>query len=201
MFGIRIDHVTLAVPALLLALASSANAQVVVQGEVSVGASPYVEQGPANTVQPVSPQAYGSPSPYVQQPVGQPQPVRYVHRSRIIPGLLIPGIVLLVGGYVTQAVGAPLFVRSLTADQLGFAYIPILGPWVQLGLFRDLDFALRDGVAYFSIFTGIAQTLGLVLTILGATIREQWEEPVYALTDDPLGPSLAFDGARATLRF
>ncbi len=193
--------------------ASSAEAQVVIQGQVTVTQDPgynqaypqqqypqqqYPQQG--NYAQPADPNGYAT-SVYVQ-PVGQPQPIRYIHRSQSIPGLLVPGILLLAGGYLAEAIGAPLLVDSWdNSDQLGFAYIPILGPWLQLGAFNDLDFALETGIAYFPIVTGIAQTLGLILTVIGLTVREEWDEPVYALTDDPMGPTLAFDGQRATLSF
>lgn len=201
--------VTVAVLALSLAVlglsATQAHAQVVIQGQVTVGQDPYVQQQPqgygqGNYVQQADPNAGYANTVYVAQPVGQPQPVRYIHRSSTIPALIVPGIVLLVGGYVTQAIGAPM-IEGFSSDQLGFAYIPILGPWLQLGAYSDLDAAMEDGRGHFSWITGVAQALGLVLMVVGLTVREEWDEPVYALTDDPMGPTLAFDGSRATLTF
>lgn len=202
--GLALASVVLLGPA----MTSRAQAQVIIQGEVTVGTDPgYAPQYPqqqqyqGNYAQPADPNGYPV---YVQQPVAvsQPQPIRYIHRSATIPGILVPGILLLVGGYLTEAIGAPLLDGSWdSSDQLGFAYIPILGPWLQLGAFEDLDFAFERGIAYFPVIAGIAQTLGLILTVIGLTVREEWDEPVYALTDDPMGPTLAFDGQRATLSF
>lgn len=190
-----------------LFVTAHADAQVVIQGQVTYtdpnagyqqGGGNYVQQGDPNAYQQP---AYAQPAGYTQ-PVAQPQPVRYVHRSASIPAIFVPGIILLAGGYVAQAIGAPMLIDSWeTSDQLGFAYIPILGPWLQLGGFEDVGGAFDQGIGYFSVITGLAQAVGLVLTIVGLTVREEWDEPVYALTDDPNGPTLAFDGAHATLSF
>lgn len=191
-----------------LCLTARAEAQVVIQGQVTYTDpnAGYQQQGGGNYVQQGDPNAYQQPT-YAQpagytQPVTQPQPVRYVHRSASMPAIFVPGIILLAGGYVSQAIGAPMLIDSWeSSDQLGFAYIPILGPWLQLGDFSDIGAAFDDGVGYFSVITGLAQAVGLVLTIVGLTVREEWDEPVYALTDDPSGPTLAFDGTHATLAF
>jgi hypothetical protein len=180
-----------------LLMTARAEAQVIIQGQVTYGA-PNAPAG--NYAQPTDPNLYQG-SAYTQ-PVSQPQPVRYEHRSAAIPAVIVPGIVLLVGGYVSQAIGAPMLAGQWDdPDQLGFAYVPILGPWLQLGAFRNLDTAFESAIGYFSVVTGIAQALGLVLTIVGLTVREEWDEPVYALSDDPTGPTLAFDGTSATLSF
>jgi hypothetical protein len=215
--------------ALALALASGlatspAAAQVVVQGQVTVQTQP--TYGQPVTGQPVYGQpVYGQPtyadpqggnayttSAYVQQPVGQPQPVRYVHRSAAIPALFVPGIILLAGGYLSQAVGAPIVAldhSGLSSDWLGYAYVPLLGPWLQMGTYSDVGVWMDRGPGHFSWVTGLAQGLGLVLLVVGLTVREEWDEPVYALTDAPDGPTFAFDAtpleggglASATLRF
>lgn len=186
-----------------VASTATAHAQVVVQGQVTVGPSPTYQQGyPQQTYpqQGYPEQTYGqdpntyTTSTYVQQPVGQPQPVRYVHRSASIPALFVPGIILLAGGYLTQAVGAPmLYDGGLSSDWLGFAYIPILGPWLQMGTYDDVGTWLERGPAHFSWITGVAQALGLALLVVGLTVREEWDEPVYALSDAPDAPRLSFD--------
>lgn len=182
--------------------AAPAHAQVVIQGQVTYTDPSYQQQGGTNYVQQQDPNAGYATSGYVQQPVGQPQPTRYVHRSASIPAIFVPGIILLAGGYVTEAIGAPMLVDSWeSSDQLGYAYIPVLGPWIQLGTFSDVGEAFDDGIGYFSLIAGLAQTVGLVLTVVGLVVREEWDEPVYALTDDPSGPTLAFDGSHATLAF
>jgi hypothetical protein len=214
----------LSLVALCLAVASSlaaapAAAQLVVQGQATVQTQPQPYAQPyGQTVyaqpgygDPQSGHAYTSPS-YVRQPVGQPQPVRYVRRSATIPAIFVPGIILLAGGYLSQAVGAPVVAmdhRGLDSDWLGFAYVPILGPWLQMGTYNDLGVWMDRGPGHFSWITGLAQGLGLVLLVVGLTVREEWDEPVYALTDAPDGPTLAFDATgleggafgSATLRF
>lgn len=194
----------------LVTLSSSAEAQVIIQGEVTVtdGTNQsYSQQPQGNYVQQggyVDPNAAYPDSQYVQPVVTAqgPQPVRYIRRSSIIPGILVPGIILLAGGFLAEVIGGPALADSWeNSDQLGYSFIPILGPWLQLGEFSDLEFAFEDGIGYFPIIAGLAQGLGLVMTIIGLTVREEWDEPVYALTDDPMGPTLAFDGSRATLSF
>lgn len=205
-----------------LAITPRAEAQVVIQGQVTVQQDPYAQpqygqpqygqpqyaqpqygQPQGNYAQPGDPNVVYQPSGYVAPVVAQgPQPVRYIHRSALIPGILVPGILLLAGGFLAEVVGAPLLSDSWdSSDQLGFAFIPILGPWLQLGRFSDLDRAFETGIAYFPIVAGLAQALGLIVTIIGLSVHDEWDEPVYALTDDPMGPTLTFDGSRATLRF
>ncbi len=194
--------------------AGSAHAQVVIQGQVTVGQDPYVQQGGGNYVQQgggnyvqqgggnyvqqTDPNAGYATSAYVAQPTGQPQPVRYIHRSAIMPAIIIPGIVLLAGGYLSQVIGMQTIdYDTLTSDQRAFGYIPLVGPWLQLANYDDSE----SPAVHFSWITGVAQAVGLVLMVVGLTVHEEWDEPVYALTDDPMGPTLAFDGSRATLAF
>ena len=194
-----------------LTIAPAAEAQVVIQGQVTVQQDPYAQpqygqnyQQQGNYAQPGDPNVVYQPSGYVEPVVVAqgPQPVRYIHRSALVPGILVPGILLLAGGFLTEVIGAPLLSDSWdSSDQLGFAFIPILGPWLQLGGFSDLDRAFEDGIGYFPIVAGLAQALGLILTIVGLSVHDEWDEPVYALTDDPMGPTLAFDGSQATLTF
>jgi len=200
-----------ALPLLVLALtatgltASSAHAQVVIQGQVTYGTQqqypqqqqkyPQQQQYPQQQYVQQDANSYTS-STYVQQPVGQPQPIRYIHRSASIPALIVPGVVLLVGGYLTQAIGAPTLAaegRGLSSDRLGHAYRPVPGPWHPEGTYDDVSSRLESGEAHFSWVTGVVQAVGLVLLVVGLTVREEWDEPVYALSDAPDAPRLAFD--------
>lgn len=193
-----------------LAAAPSAHAQVVIQGQVTVGTQPtYGQPTYGQPTQPTYGQPYAQPtqptydaSPYVVQPTAAaPQPIRYVHRSAATPALFVPGIILLAGGYLTEVVGAPIFASDVysgvSSDWLGFAYIPLLGPWLQLTTYDDIGRAVDRGDGLFSILDGTAQAVGLVMLVLGLTIREEWDEPVYALGDAPDAPRLAFSASSA----
>ncbi len=180
----------------------AARAQVVIQGEVTYtggDVAPNQEVPAAPRV--VSAGAPGYTAATYTQPLTGPQPARYVHRSAPNAGLLVTGVVLLAGGYLTDIIGTFQISGWASDAQYYVPLVPVLGPFLQLGLFPDVDAALADGIGYFSLFTGIAQVLGVVFIGLGVAIQDEWDEPRYALGDDPSGPSLAFDGSRLTLTF
>lgn len=201
--------------AIALTVASSAfapgvaSAQVVIEGQVtytegSAGSASYeaapeaYPQAPTTyQAAPASAQAYGSTA--YTQPASGPQPTRYVTRSGPNLGLIIPGVILLAGGYVTTIAGTQL--TGWTSEQTAVAALPVLGPFIQLAMFSDIDRSFDDGLGIFALVTGLAQVVGLTLTIVGLAVPEEWEEPVYALTDDPNGPALSFDGTSLALRF
>ncbi len=186
-----------------LAAAAPASAQVVIQGEVTY----QQQQQGYGYAQPQT--GYGA-SPYVQTGGGaSPQPVRYIHRSQSIAALWVPGIIALGVGWLGGALIATYGWGDCTgsgcpsADWVGFQWIPIVGPWLALGLSDARDWAPLSYV------TGILEDVGLLLFVLGLAIRDEWDEPVYAFGDGPdaarlylsAGPTQGGASATALLRF
>lgn len=169
-----------AVPALALAAffilcaESRAEAQVVISGQVTSYSTT------------AAPPATGAPSGYVATG-GEPAPTRYVHRSASMPALWVPGMIALIGGWAINVFGlAYAFQTNMSIEWYGYGVIPVIGTWLQFA-------AYGPQFPEWSIATGIIQDLGLVLLILGLTIREEWDEPVYTFNEeDPYSPTLAF---------
>jgi hypothetical protein len=170
--------------AFALTLASRAEAQVIISGQVSTYTAPSS-----------APPAAGSA--YVETSAG-PAPTRDIHRSRPTSALLVPGIVALVGGYALNLFGLAWLAEGEIngggypgIDYYLYGLIPIAGPWLQFGASGPNSYVM-------SVITGVLEVGGLLLTILGASIQEEWDEPVYVLDEsDPRSPTLAFglDGA------
>lgn len=170
------------------AFSSTAAAQVVISGQVtSYSTTEAPPPGPA-------------PSGYVAAG-GAPAPTRYVHRSAAMPALWVPGLIALAGGWAINVFGlAYAFQTNMYIDWYGFGVIPVIGTWLQF-------LAAGPQFPEWSIATGIIQDAGLILLILGMTIREEWDEPVYTFNEaDPYSPTLDFamtgapgGGAMATL--
>lgn len=197
----------------MVAIASTASAQVIIQGEVTAYPAqpqPYGYTQPAP--QPVQPVGYG-PSPYVVTG-GSPQPVRYIHHSQPIGGLVVGGVIGLAGGFVFSLISELVLAGGYTSsgcsgygcpDDLWYAltWIPVVGPWLGLGLGRGGDYEWVNYVG------GILEDAGLILLILGLVIQDEWDEPLYAFGDSPDaprlylsgGPSGAMGGLGATLTF
>ena len=184
-----------------------AEAQVVIQGQVSTYGQPQPTYGQPGYGQP-QPQ-YGG-SPYVAG--GSPQPVRYVTRSRSITALWVPGLIMtLVGwvgwsGLVGTSIWASCYGSSDPCPDAGWAgwnWIPIIGPWLSLA--QGYPGAGSNDYTWFSVIGGLLEDVGLIMFILGLTLREEWEEPVYALGDGPDAPTLSFrvgaGNAAATISF
>lgn len=177
----------------LLAAAAPARAQTVtVQGEVQV--DPYGQ--PQGT--PTPPPGYGQPQPYVAQPYAyvptyQPPPrqVRYVERETTIKGLWIPGIIIFGVSYGLTAAFGQL---GSEADYRTWTAIPLIGPWVALGVCQSCDEDMVTG----ALVGGIAQAAGLTMFILGLSLRRTVRVATYALDeDDARSPQLAFDALPA----
>lgn len=170
----------LAALALTLGASSSVQAQVIISGEVTT----YTEPTPTAT----------EPAPASHYVGGEPVPTRYVHHSANIPGLYVPGLILLIGGYVVNATGAAWLIAEQVANDAAPEYdwylyglIPIIGPFMQFGV----DGPQSEGV---SLITGIAEVAGLIMTILGFALHDEWDEPVYVLDEnDPRSPRLSFN--------
>jgi hypothetical protein len=143
---------------------------------------------------------------------GRPACMAEVTGHRIIGGLLGGGIGLLAGGYVasifttlfTGIVGAFSTGGSYTADSLNnyvtFGFIPIIGPWVQLGFappFAD------TGLYVWLAVEGLLQAGGLTMIIFGALGEDYTEFRPIAGLDLRLQPilSASTQGVSATLSF
>lgn len=156
--------------------ASPAHAQVVISGQVTSYTAP---AGPTTS----------GPSSYV---AAEPAPTRYIHRSANIPALWVPGIILLGAGWVANVAG----IGVLVAEEVGarihdnwylYGLIPVLGPWLQFA-------EEPNGLPEWSIVTGVVQLAGLVMFILGLTLQEEWDEPVYVLDENnPMSPRISFN--------
>lgn len=160
-----------------LALAANAEAQVVISGQVTSYTTPSGGTGTTGG------------SAYVS---GEPTPTRYIHRSQNLPALYVPGIIAMVAGYAINVFGLSWYAESQIGgapwiDYYLYGLIPIAGPWLQ--------FASPGPNSYvMSIVTGILEAGGLILTILGLTITEEWDEPVYVFNEhDPMSPTLSFN--------
>lgn len=180
----RLSGLLVVVGALVLGLAGSASAQVVIQGEGQAGG--VYGQGTVY-VQPQQPQQQVVvQSPYVAQQQAQPQPVRTVIHRSPTTALLVPGVIALGAGWLIHGF-ASLSVsqdcessRALSCpdpvgDWAGLGWIPVVGPWLAYGL---IDY-LGD-YAWMNILFGIVQDVGVILMVLGIAIQQEWEEAIYA---------------------
>ncbi len=157
---------------------------------------------PTYPPQPAYPPQPGQPMPMYGYPPGTPLPPNYYQPQVAPPPPQIvgyrsqPRIGLIVGGSVTLGVMWLITAGSGAALQAscdaGFSgsssssggcsstywplYIPVIGPFIQMGYVpNDSSRSLAMlGLA----FDGFVQTGGLVMLILGATLRER--VPVYA---------------------
>lgn len=119
--------------------------------------------------------------PYYYGPQPRPPPPVSTHtetRQRIIWPLLAPGIGALAGGWVgywlAYTLGALICVTgSCSSDfteQWGYSLIPLAGPWLNIGL--------ANAEPIWPTVMGILQSAGLVLMIVGLTVREEVEVEV-----------------------
>lgn len=191
--------VALAVFAAMLSFAPAASAQVIIQGEV--------------TVSPSQPQPYAQPQPYgytqpqsaYVQTGASPQPTRYIHHSDPITGLVVGGVISLVGGWVFTLVSEGVLAGGYTSGCSGYGcpdglwygltWIPVIGPWLGLGVGYGGDYEWVNYVG------GILQDVGLLLMILGLVITDEWDEPILAFGDSPDAPALYLTGNGAQLTF
>ncbi|WP_053235023.1 hypothetical protein [Sandaracinus amylolyticus] len=141
------------------------------------------------TVQP-APQpgvtAYGAP---------QPQP-REVRHSRMRWGMIVPGIILTVVGWVANWITAIPGAIEMDLDDVnpdagryfGWQWVPWIGPFVGAGYWAGTSY---DGYFGVHLLWGIMQTSGLLLCILGTVLTEEEVTYEYALGDAPDAPRLA----------
>lgn len=130
--------------------------------------------------------------PYVE---GQPVRPGYHVEKRVRKGLLIGGLSALGAGYIASAVMASD--DSVTGGDVG--YVPLLGAFIAAGTlehkrsggFIDFDFSAFNRIIF--IFSGLMQTAGLTLTIVGVAapskVQVLGEAPPVEMAVAPLaGP-------------
>ena len=165
--------------ALTLGASSSAEAQVIISGQVTS----YTEPTPTAT----------EPAPSSTYVAGAPPATRYVHHSENIPALYVPGLILLIGGYAVNVFGLAWLLADEVANDYSpndewylYGLVPLVGPFLQFG-------ADSPQSEVISMVTGIAQVGGLIMTILGFVLQDEWDEPVYVLDENnPMSPRLSF---------
>lgn len=196
--------------------------QIVVQGQGSAYVQqPYVDpNGQTVYVDPNAQSAYAQPMmPQCPPPAqlmpnrwGQQQCMQQVTTTRVSGGLLGGGIGLLAGGYVlevfvtlfTGIVGAfdtsGTYSASALENYVTFGFIPLIGPWVQMGFAPPFaDASLYAVLA----LEGLAQAGGLVMIIFGAMGQEVTEWRPIAGLDLRVAPVLGMStqGLSAQLSF
>lgn len=201
--------------------AGSAHAQVV-QGEatVTVGQPPsgqVIVQTPQPYGYPPAqpPPGYGQPQPYVQ-PYAQPQPYapqpvyvqpaqpaqpRVVQRQQSITGLWVSGVVILpVSWVLTWSAATATLDGSRDIDYWLWSWVPLVGPWFMLGQGDDVSYygrGLNESEIAGAVLAGIAQLSGLMMIILGASLKQTVSVTTYALDSSERPAQLSFGLAPA----
>lgn len=192
----------------IMTLAPAASAQVVIQGEVTA----YPAQQQYGYTQP-APQPTGYTTSQYVQTGASPQPTRYIHHSDPIGGLIAGGVIGLGGGFLFTLISELVLAGGYTSGCSGYGcpddtwyaltWIPVVGPWLGLGLGYGRDYEWVNYVG------GVLEGAGLIVLILGLVITDEWDEPIYAFgdgADAPRlylsgGPSGSLGGLGATLAF
>jgi hypothetical protein len=152
---------------------------------------------PAGTVAPAPPATSPAPGP---APTAAPIPSAFpvppqigggeTHSEGIL-GLIIAGpIALGVAWLTTIAVTGAVAADKDRSEATGYAAIPLVGPWVMMGSHLDTS----DYRAPL-VISGIVQTSGLIMLVLGLAIRHDVSDSVYAFSDAPDSPTLALSPA------
>jgi hypothetical protein len=147
-------------------------------------AQPYAVQPYA--AQPDAPQPYNAPQPvyapqplYAPQPYYWPQPLAAAQRAgappalyrteeRELRGLWITGLALWGVAWVMD--WAVTGLSQEPGDLRGVAFVPVVGPWVQLAMGQGS--ASSEGETLL-IADGIAQAAGLAMIVLGAVLKRE----------------------------
>ncbi len=102
--------------------------------------------------------------------------------------LVATGTILLALGYGVAAVTA----ASTTYDKDRFLFIPLAGPWIDLGL-RPPSTSDENWARFGLVVDGVAQLAGLVLVVTGLVMRARAPRSVAAfVTPTATGVSLSF---------
>ena len=148
---------------------------------------------PAYQTAPPQQQQYVAPAPVYAQPQyggvqcppdstlqpdrrGIARCMRLESGHRVIWGLAGAGIGLLAGGYVLEILTTAFSSLSTSFSRrdtyVGWGYVPLIGPWVQMG---DLPPGTSSPMYVLLTFEGLLQAAGLVMIIIGA-VGEDYEE-------------------------
>jgi hypothetical protein len=123
----------------------------------------------------------GKPKKVIPAREGEPTPPGYTNGYQSRKNIWIPGVVLLGTGYLASALTSSVGLMGDSVDcweyycdshDWGWGFVPLVGPFV-IAANDDFDSGWRAGYALF----GIAQNLGLALTIAGAASKR----PVWVL--------------------
>ncbi|MBZ0118879.1 MAG: hypothetical protein K8H88_17910 [Sandaracinaceae bacterium] len=128
----------------------------------------------ASTCASASAQAPSVPEGYAARAEASP-PV--VVRDASIKPLWMTGLAVFPASYVLTFAIASV---STTPDYWAYSYVPLAGPWVMLGLARNDE--ERAG----AVLGGATQALGILLFVLGVTLRQPVREAAVALAATPL---------------
>lgn len=146
--------------------------------------APYAPPGYENQPSPATPGA----GPYQLVPRYDPRTPglyatslagpRTVERQTSIKALYIPGIIVFAASYSLSAAFGAL---SNSGEYSAWSAVPLIGPWVALG-YASLDSEIGG-----SVFGGLMEAAGLVMFVLGLTLKRTVEVPVYSADPgDPL---------------
>jgi hypothetical protein len=112
--------------------------------------------------------------------------VGYEEVQTDIKGLWIAGIPIWTVTYLFT------FLVTTTVDPndeelVVFSAIPLIGPWMMLGTGK----VAAGAPVGFTVLSGILQTAGLAMIVVGKTVQTTKKVPLYALGDDPDAPLLS----------
>lgn len=190
---------------------AQAQGNVIIQGTPPAAYGGYADPNAAYVqAQPMQPQC-PPPAQLMPNRWGQSVCMQQVQAHRVSGGLLGGGIGLLAGGYVVEVfvtlftgiVGAFSTGPDYTSDQLSnyvtFGFIPVIGPWVQMGFAPPFaDTSLYIVLA----LEALAQAGGIVMIVFGVMGEDVMEWRPIADLDLRVRPMLGeTNGAVATLRF
>ncbi len=160
--------------------------QVCEQGGCVVQGGPVAPAAPAPLVPAVPPAGYAMPG---AQPYAPFSPVLgYRTEQRPLTAVAIGGAIMLGASWLlTIAVTAVLSDPAVAGRFIGYAAVPVVGPWIIL---TDPDF--ETGYAVGVVVSGLIQAAGLTMLIVGLAARRTVQVPVTTFGTGPRVPRLAF---------
>jgi hypothetical protein len=148
---------------------------------------PVTASVPAVTATTGPPPAFGEGSP---PPAFEPD--SYRTESSGVTGLIVAGSILLPLGYAAgiAVTGAMAGIEQAEGGDVGLSAIPVAGSWISLVNALDNPKADTGFIAPLAV-TGGLQATGLLLVLLGVSIRTEKRVPVFAGGQDDEGRSVA----------